>query len=165
MTNYSQQLTPSAAMMLTNHPKVIQLANDGILASDAQGPYIFQGNNDDKPFKNVAGTGMCSIVVSAWNYNSSSDWSTAKFPRLKVLVYADESRGVDNDVTAHDAQSKALNVYEVLDSILHDVANINHDWFGLQILSSSRDVGPYINPVENYPGLYVLQTYYKVKIP
>jgi len=158
-------LTPSATMMLKNLPSMVALADAGILGSDSTGIYIFQGTDNNKPFRNIEGTGMCSIVVSAWQDGGQrSPFSSAKFCTLQLLVFADESRGINNSVANHDAQSKALKIYNAFDPIFHDNRNLSKNWWGLEIQDSRWAGGPNIYPVEEEDGMYVLQATYTVKI-
>lgn len=158
-------LTVSAALMLKNNPDLIELADDGILGSNSTGLYVFSGTDNDKPFINVEGTGMCSIVVSAWQDGGArSRFSSAHFMTLQILVFADVSRGMDNEITNHDAQAKAFRIYDKFDPIFHDNRNISKNWWGLTILDSQWAGGPNIYPVEEEDNLYVLQATYTVKI-
>lgn len=157
-------VTPSATMLLKNNVDMIALADAGILGSDNTGIYVFQGTDNNRPFRNVEGTGMCSVVVSSWQSSMpGSRFSSAQFVTLQVVVFADESRGVGNTTVAHDAQSKAFKVYNVFDSIFHDNQNINKNWWGLDILDSSRQsVGIY--SVDGEDNLYALQAQYNVTV-
>lgn len=158
-------LTPSATMMLKNLPEMAALADAGVLGLDNTGLFIFQGTDNNKPFRNVEGTGMCSVVVSSWQDGGPrSRFSSAHFMTLQILVFVDESRGINNSVANHDAQSKAFKVYNVFDPIFHDNRNISKEWWGLRILETESSGGPNIYPVEGEDGIYVLQATYRVKI-
>lgn len=158
-------LTPSAAMMLKNLPAMVQLADAGVLGYDQTGIFVFQGTNNNKPFRNVEGTGMCSVVVSSWqDAGNRSRFSSAHPMILEVLVFSDESRGISNSVVAHDSQSKAYKVYSIFDPIFHDNKNISKNWWGLEILESSYNSGPNLYPVDGEDGLYVLQATYRVVV-
>lgn len=158
-------LTPSATMVLKNMPEMAQLADAGILGSDSTGIYIFQGTNNNKPFRNIEGTGMCSVVVSSWqDAGPGSRFNSVQSMTLQILVFVDESRGIDNSIANHDAQSKAFKVYNVFNGIFHDNKNLSKEWWGLRILDSVRSGGPNIYPVEGEDALYVLQATYAVNI-
>lgn len=158
-------LTMSATLMLKNNTDLIELANEGFLGKDGTGELqVFSGTDNNKPFMNIEGTGTCNMVVSAWAGDGpGSRYSSAQFMTLQILVFADESRGVDNSVTSHDAQTKALRIYSVFDKIFNDNKNVSKVWWGLEILESTRS-GMGIYPVENEDGLYVLQATYSVSL-
>lgn len=162
-------LTSAATMMLRTSPKIIKAVDDGILGEGpnaTDGPWVFQGTlRDNKPFKSPLNTSMCAIVVSSWQSWGYSDYHTANYPLLQVSIYADptRSRGT-TDVEKYDAQTKALKLYSIVDSIFNDVANNNHDWLGVHVISSVRFSGPNMGDVPDNPDLVLLNVRYSVTV-
>lgn len=158
-------LTPAAMSHLKNYPPMLKAAEDGILGFDEDGLWIFQGNAEEnyKPYRDPQGTGLSAIVISnddSWN--SGSQFSSAQFPLLQVLIYSDATRGVDSTVLKKDQKTKAFYLYSLVDDLLHDTANEVHELFGMQIISTLRGFGPRIETVPDTAGLVRCTVKYEV---
>lgn len=157
-------LVPSTVLFFKQHRPLLDLARDGDLGFDDHGLWVFQGDAGERPFRDAQGTGTSSIVLSADDSWGENRHNTAQFPILQALIYSDATRGEDNKPIRLDQRTKAWRIYEVLDNVLHDVANVRHEFFGTKIISTSRFSGPSIQPVPDADALIRLMVRYEVQV-
>lgn len=160
-------LTSAAVMLVRSMPEIVNAVDDGLLGEGPgpkDGPWVFQGTlGNNEPFQNPVNTSMCAIVISAWNVWNYSDFHSNNFPLLQVSIYADPTRATGtSDISKYDAHTKALKLYNIIDPVFHDVANRQHDWFGVPIFSSTRYSGPSIGDVPDNGGMVILTVRYSV---
>lgn len=161
VTMYSvlDQLQASAVEKFISSPQAAELVLSGDLGSDVSTGqsllWVFQGSDDDKPFRDPEGTGTSAVVLT---YNSNwgtNPHNTARFPVLTALVYADCSRTPSGEISRRDAKSRALRVSDALINVFHDAANRDHVWpLGLRVVSSNWSYGPDAMPIPGESGLW-----------
>ena len=158
-------LVPSVVLFFKQHPGLIALGKSGELGFDEHGLWVFQGDAGERPFRDPQGTGTSAVVISADASWGSNQHNTAQFPLLQVLIFSDADRDADNQPVRLNQRTKAWKIYEVVDDVLHDVSNTHHDFFGTQVISSSRHTNPGIQPVPDTAGLVRLMVRYEVQVP
>lgn len=107
-------------------PLVVSLATGGI------GKHAVPGD--------VEGTGKVKVAVL-----SMGSWfatqQTARFPRLRVIVAADQTRNSSLDKVAEDAHDRAMQCWSAIDAVLHRPTNETVVWggaSGVLVLGSRR---------------------------
>lgn len=158
-------LVPSVVLFFKQHPPLLALGKEGALGFDEHGLWVFQGDAGERPFRDPQGTGTSAVVISADDTWGENQHNTAQFPILQVLIFSDATRQADNQPVRLDQRTKAWKIYEEIDNVLHDVANQRHDFFGTQVISTSRFSGPGIQPVPETAGLVRLMVRYEVQVP
>lgn len=124
-------LLKASYMHVMNSERIQDLINSGIIGRDvAPNPivypygWVFTSMTDDKPMRDVEGTGKCAVVLTYHDHWSPQTlWHSSKFPRLNVLIYADASRDTSGMITRRDAEDKAKLVWRAIDPLFHDSAN------------------------------------------
>jgi hypothetical protein len=116
--------------------------------------WVFQGSDDDRPFRDPKGTGKCAVVLTTNSTWGTNQHNTARMPVLTALIYADPTRGNDGTPAKPDAKSKALKVADALITVFHDAANSDHNWpKGLKVHSSVHSDGPNSQPIPDSDGM------------
>lgn len=113
--------------------------------------------------EDVAGTGKSRVVLTL-----SGSWrttnQTARFPRLVVIVYADNTR--EGDTTTEDCYDRCLAVWDPIDAILHRPHTRDVVWGGangVRVLFSNREIEP--SPIEHpISTVGVVRVVYDMKI-
>lgn len=157
-------LVPSVVLFFKQHPALHELTKDGTLGFDGDGLWFFQGDAGERPFRDPQGTGTSAVVLSADDTWGNNRHNTAQFPILQVLIFSDATRGPDNQPVRLDQRTKAWNIYSVIDDVLHDTANVHHQFFGTQVISTSRYSGPSVTAVPDTAGLVRLMVRYEVQV-
>lgn len=160
------KLTPSAVSYLKNYAPLLKAAKEGYMGFDDHGLWVFQGNAQTsyEPYRNPHGTGTSAIVVSnddSWS--GGSEYSTAQFPLLQVLIYSDATRGADNTILKKDQNTKAWALYSIVDNVFHDIANQHKSLFGTTILRSVRGM-PRLDTVPGVEGTVRLSVRYDMTL-
>jgi hypothetical protein len=117
----------------------------------------------------VSGKEGASIVLSQPSgWSSPNRHNTLEFPRLIVEVYADQSRDAGQGPEFKDAPSRAMDVWRVVDRVLHRVDAGAFTWGGtdggIRIVSSTRSQEPQIMEVPDTDGVYRLLTSYDIEL-
>lgn len=97
------------------------------------GPYndawVFSGFNvSGDPYRNVEGTGLCCIVLLSNTHWITNHHNTARFPMLRVLIFADCTRDGAGNVAARDGILRCNLVSKLVRTTFHDAANTQHSW-------------------------------------
>ena len=120
------------------------LIDEGLLGKDADGtPWVFQGSDDDRPFRDPKGTGKAAIVLTSngiWGVNAHN---TADFPLLTALAYVDVSRKPDGTVLTKNGKVRAQSILRRVKDVFHDPANKDHLWPGLYVVACVMQSGGY----------------------
>lgn len=134
---------PNAWRYATADAGLLALVADGTIGADATGAYpapkgwIFRDINDERPPRNVEGTGKAAVLLGYWSHWSNQvRHHTTKFPILSVFIYADPTRDASGSPIAQDAESKVGKVWKEIDRLFHDAANKIHMFDTLRIVSS-----------------------------
>lgn len=158
-------LVPSMVLFFKQYPPMLELGKEGVLGFDEHGLWIFQGDAGERPFRDPQGTGTSAIVMSADETWASNPHNTAQFPVLQVLIYSDATRAADNTPVRLDQRTKAWNIYEPINRILHDAANEHHDFFGTPVVSLQTHTSPSVMAVPDTSGMVRLMVRYEVQVP
>ena len=92
----------------------------------------------------VTGKGTTVIVVSQ-NGSWRSSMQTARFPRVGLTIYSEDTRGPDGRISINDGMDKALQAWDVADKVLHRptletvVWGSIDDIGGVMVLFSNRE--------------------------
>ena len=154
----------NAVLALKQHPPLITLAEEGVLGFDRDGMWIFFGNDENKPWRDPQGTGTSAIVLSTDDTWGNNPHNSAQFPVLQVLIYSDATRGTDNKPMMTDQKTKALRIYDVVDTLFHDCGNRLHALGDVRIHSSLRRYGPSLQPVPDTAGMVRLDVTYEIAV-
>ena len=91
------------------------------------------------------GTGKVAVAVRLMSSWYSDYESTAEFPRLQVLVMADDSRDIAERRMKEDAEDRALALHAAVRKVLHRPEGGCWVWGGVngvRVLGSHQDAGP-----------------------
>jgi hypothetical protein len=116
--------------MLLSHPEVTSLVRN-----DVKGEWIFA----HAPQAEISSTGESMIVVrqiGPWAVPNRHN--TMKFPRIRLEVWSDPSRDADGNISAKDAEERALALSAVCDNFLHLTAGPEATWGSTRVLTSYR---------------------------
>lgn len=123
-----------------------EISVTSLLGSDSNfDTWLFQ----DKLQAKVGGSGTCAVVLFLdGNWTSPNAYSTAKFPRICTMIYADPARDSAGNLTNDDTRSKILDVHEALDAFLHrpSMETVNWGSPAVRIIGSTRLNEPYPRP-------------------
>lgn len=123
------QVQASAVVKFSASVQAQALVAAGDLGQDSDGmKWVFQGADDDRPFRDPEGTGRAAVVFTVndtWGVNRHN---TASMPILVALVYADASRNSGGELLLRDAKARAQRVSAAIRDVFHDVGNVDHDW-------------------------------------
>lgn len=111
------------------------LKADSLVVSLATGGIAKHAINGD-----VEGTGKVKVAVLAHGSWFATQ-QTARFPRLRILVAADQTRNGSLDKTAEDAHDRALQTWQAIDAVLHRPTSETVVWGGaggVLVLGSRR---------------------------
>lgn len=124
-----EKVIPAALAKFLASPQCQDLIDDGLLGVDADDvPWVFQGSDDDRPFRDPKGSGRGAIVLTSNQSWGANPHNTAYFPLLTALVYMDVSRKADGTVLAKDGKLRTLGVINRVREVFHDPGNSDHDW-------------------------------------
>jgi len=137
-----ENVIPAAVAKFVASPECEALVEEGLLGVDVKGtPWVFQGSDDDRPFRDPAGTGKGAIVITSNGIWGVNQHNTADFPLLTVLVYMDVSRKADGTILMKNGKSRTLSVLRRVKDVFHDAANKDHEWPGLYVVSCVMQPG------------------------
>jgi len=129
-----EKVIPAAVAKFLASDECQHLVDTGLLGVDRDGsPWVFQGSDDDRPFRDPKGSGRGAIVFTSnqtWGVNAHN---TADFPLLTALVYMDVSRKADATVLAKDGKLRTLGAIDHIKKVFHDPGNTDHQWPGLYV--------------------------------
>lgn len=124
-----EELMPSAVEKFKASAQAAQLVTDGILGTDPDGMmWVFQGSDDDRPFRDPEGTGKAAIVFTVNDIWGTNNHNTVRLPVLTALAYVDASRNASGEILRRDGKHRALRVSELVRDAFHDPANVEHVW-------------------------------------
>lgn len=115
----------------------------------------------------VDGSGTCGVVLFLdGSWTTPNAYSTAKFPRICTMIYADPARDSTGNLANDDTRSKILAVHEAMDAFLHRTTMETVIWGspGVRVLSSTRLNEPYPRPWAATEGAATCQIYYGLGI-
>lgn len=122
-----------------------RLIEQGLLGSDPmdghhgfENGWVFSGGDENgDPFRNVAGTGLCAVVLySADEWAPPANFRSTQYPRLHLVVFADPTRDASGQPIARDAEDKAYTIWRALHPLFHDSANVIHQFGDLAVIST-----------------------------
>lgn len=129
-------------------------------------PWIFKW----EPRRSVEGTGLASVVVTKGRtWAGANAHNTLRFPSIQIEVYADQARDTAEAPAFRDAQSRAEDVWAVIDPVLHRPDGGSLLWGDgdglLRVVSSKRSSGePDLAAVPETDGVWRLLMSYAVEL-
>lgn len=124
-----EKLAKSAVDRFVATQQYRDLVDEGLLGRDDLGtPWVFQGSDDDRPFRDPQGSGKGALVLTVNDTWSVNAHNTAEFPVLTALVYMDVSRDPFGAPSGRDGKARALSVVRRVKEVFHDPANEFHEW-------------------------------------
>lgn len=169
MTSLQPDLASSAVERVRASSIFQDLVSAGLVGTDSVYPagWVFQRTRRaPATYRNVEGTGKACVVLSdRTSWAGPNQHNTARFPTLLVEVFADASRDSQGNVVADDADRRCKQVWDGLDRIFHDAANVSHVWpLGLKIFSCVRWTELSIDDVPDGDGSVRGTAYYAVQL-
>jgi hypothetical protein len=122
-----------------------------------------------KPQIDVVGSGAASVVVSSTRqWAGANRWNTLGFPVVSIDIYSDIRRDEKQGPYFRDAQAQALDVFHVVDPVLHR-PDAGGFWWGsadgeIRIVSSSRSGGPTLDEIADSDGVWHLNANYDIQL-
>lgn len=121
------------------------------------------GLNKWKLEEDIAHTGNVGVAIRTGGSWARSRFHSARYPRVHFRVHGDPSRSVSGAATAEDAETKAMALWQLIDSFMHRTTRFDEMWGDVRVLGSNRESDP---TVIERPGerTVLLQAVYDLKV-
>lgn len=104
------------------------------------------------------GSGGRAIVVSrVGGWTSPNELNTQEFPKLRVELWADQSRNEDGTISVNDGESSAFAMFRVVDPLLHGVRDVR--WGDLFVVGCSRYSEPFVDKSSDFEAVRISVDY------
>ena len=145
----------SAVTRFVESQQYADLVDGGFIGEDGDTPWVFQGSDDDRPFRDPQGAGKGAVVFTVNDTWAVNQHNTAEFPLLTALVYMDVSRDGEGAPMGKDGKVRALYVVRLIKEVFHDAANKVHTWpNGIYVHSCVAQSGISVLPVPEGDGMH-----------
>ena len=128
--------------------------------------WIFPGQDSGAaPHVPIEGTGEAAIVIwASGGWTSPNRHNTMWFPRLFVDVYVDPERDAGNNIQNPYVRDRLVEIWTVVDSLLHYPQAGEITWDDMRILSSVKAAEWEVRPFKETDGAVFSAAMYSVAV-